>query len=557
MLPSCLRRNIARQFSTLSRSKIPQIKNEPFQHFAKGSVERAALVKALEKQRGECPEVPCVIGGKEIFTGNIKKQVCPADHQHVVCTFHNAGPEEVKAAKKAALEGRETWMRLPVEERLTVFLKAAELMARVHRYEMMAKTMLGVGKTVWQAEIDCSVELIDFWRFAAKYVEDMYAVQPPENEPGVWNRVEYRPLEGFVQAITPFNFAAIGANLPSIPAILGNGVIWKPSSTAILQNYFTFQVLQEAGLPDGTINFLPTSGATIAEHVLQDPDLAAVHFTGSTQVFNSIWRTVAMNMDSYRNYPRLVGETGGKNFHFIHPTADFETAFFNTIRGAFEYQGQKCSATSRCYIPKSQWARWETGFKEVCPQLKMGQPDELDSFLTGVIDESSFDNIRDYIDQASRHSSCELVTGGKCDKTTGYFVQPTVIRTTDPRYRTMCEEIFGPVLTVYVYPDEQLVETLELCDTTATYGLTGSFFAQDRAAITLAHEKLRNASGNFYVNDKCTGAIVGQQPFGGARGSGTNDKAGAGAIFNRFSSMRSIKENFMPLKGYGYPSMEI
>jgi len=328
MLPFSLRRNVIRRFSSLSRPKIPDIKNEPFQHFAKGSTERDLLVKALKKQRGECPEVPCVIGGKEIFTGNIKKQVCPSDHQHVVCTFHNAGPAEVKAAKKAALEGRETWMSLPLEERLTVFLKAAELMARVHRYEMMAKTMLGVGKTVWQAEIDCSVELIDFWRFAAKYVEDMYATQPPENEQGVWNRVEYRPLEGFVQAITPFNFAAIGANLPSIPAILGNGVIWKPSSTSILQNYFTFQVLQEAGLPDGTINFLPTSGAMIAEHVLQDPDLAAVHFTGSTEVFNSIWRTVAMNMENYRTYPRLVGETGGKNFHFIHPSADFETAFF-------------------------------------------------------------------------------------------------------------------------------------------------------------------------------------------------------------------------------------
>lgn len=456
------------------------------------------------------------------------------------------------------MEAKPKWDALPFEDRASIFLKAADLLANKYRYECNAATMLGQGKTVWQAEIDSACETIDFWRFNPKFAEEIYAMQPPKNSKGVWNRVEYRPLEGYVVAISPFNFTAIGANLPTAPALMGNVVLWKPASTAILSNWILFKVLREAGLPDGVINFLPGSGALIGEVLLNSPHFAGLHFTGSTEVFNGIMYKTALNLNKklYKAYPRIVGETGGKDFHFVHKTAEVDNVVNNTIRAAFEYQGQKCSACSRCYFPDNLWPEIRTKMVSALSKIKMGQSDDFESFVSAVIDKNSFNNIKSYIDEAKNNpNDYEIVHGGKCDDSVGWFIEPTLILCKNPKAKLLQEEIFGPVLSVYVYPADKFEETLKLCDETSPYALTGAFFAQDRYAIDTAFKALRNSSGNFYINDKCTGAVVGQQPFGGARASGTNDKAGANLNLLRWVSARSIKESFIPLKHYSYPSV--
>lgn len=474
-------------------------------------------------------------------------------------------------------------------------MKAADLLSTKYRAELCAAVMLGTGKNVWQAEIDAAVELIDFWRFGAKYAAEIYQMQPPVNEKGVWNRMEFRPLEGFVVAISPFNFIAIGGNLNSAPAMyvaprrmcvcvrghssrcaharpltlthtlahapaatvtsMGNTTVWKPASTAILGSYVVYKILKEAGLPDGVINFTPGAGRDVGTHLIKHPNMAGLHFTGGTGTFNHIWREIGENLENYGSYPRIVGETGGKNFHFVHSSADPTHVVMNTIRGAFEYQGQKCSATSRMYAPSNLWPEIKKGLVETLATVKMGCVTEFDSFMCAVIDGASFNNIKGYIDEAKASPECEIIAGGNYDDSVGYFVEPTIIVTTNPRYRSMQEEIFGPVLTIYVYEADKFEETLELCNTTSPYALTGAVFAQDRAAVVKASAALRDAAGNFYINDKCTGSIVGQQPFGGARQSGTNDKSGSAINLLRWTSVRSIKENFIPITDYRYPSV--
>jgi len=447
---------------------------------------------------------------------------------------------------------------IPAEERLAIFTKASWLLSKVYRFDLNAATMLGQGKTVWQAEIDAAAELIDFWRFGAKFVEDMYNKQQEAvlHDDGIWNRLEFRPLEGFCLAISPFNFTAIGGNLCATPAMLGNVGLWKPSSTAVLANYVTYKILEEAGLPKGVINFIPSSGRDVSAHAIGHRDLAAVNFTGSTAVFRDIWATIGGNIENYKSYPRIVGETGGKNFHVVHASADIETVVNATVRGAFEYQGQKCSATSRMYVAKSVWPTLKKRLQEEVAKIKMGAPDDFENFMTAVIDRASFENIKGYIESAKKDASCEIIAGGGCDDSKGWFVQPTIIETTDGATQSIREEIFGPVLTVMAYDDSDFEGVLKLCDETSEYALTGSIFAQDREAVAQATAALRNSAGNFYVNDKSTGSVVAQQPFGGARASGTNDKAGFMSIYNRFCSIRSIKENMLPQRTWQYPSMQ-
>jgi len=534
--------------------QVPAPANEPVRSYAPGSPERASIKRRLDEMLGEEVEIPLVIGGREVRTGDTAKAVCPHDHGHVLATYHQAGAAEVAAAAKAAKAAWKEWSELAWEERLAVFLRAADLLAGPWRDTVNGGTMLNQSKTVFQAEIDSACELADFWRFNPFYARQIYAEQP-FSPPLTWNRVEYRPLEGFVFAVTPFNFTSIGGNLPTAPAIMGNTVLWKPASSSVFSNYQVFRVLQAAGLPDGVINFLPGRASKVGDPVLDHPDFAGIHFTGSTPVFHQMWKTLGENLAKYRSYPRVVGETGGKNFVLAHPSADPAALATALVRGAFEYQGQKCSAASRAYVPRGLWPGVKRRLEEAVGDIRMGAPTDFRCFMAAVIDENSFDRIMEYLAYAKSSPDAEILLGGKGDKSKGYFIEPTVVLTRDLRFRLMEQEIFGPVLTVYVYEDGDLEKTIELADTTSPYALTGAIFAEDRQAIARLTRALRHSAGNFYVNDKPTGAVVGQQPFGGARASGTNDKAGSPANLLRWTSQRALKENFVPPKDFRYPHM--
>ncbi len=541
----------------MSRAAIslpPKPANEPVKEYAPGSPEREQLQRRLAELERDRIEIPLVIGGKDVKTGETFEAVMPHRKKHVLAEVQSGGPEEVQKAIDAAREAREGWARMPWEERAAIFLRAAELLAGPWRATLNAATMLGQSKTAHQAEIDAACELTDFWRFNVEFMTRIYQEQP-ESGPGTWNRLEYRPLEGFVFAVTPFNFTAIGGNLPAAPALMGNTVVWKPASTAAFSAYFVMRLLQEAGLPDGVINLVYGPGATIGDAALASPELAGIHFTGSTAVFNSMWKTVGSNIGDYRNYPRIVGETGGKDFIVAHPTADVEALATAIVRGSFEYQGQKCSAASRVYAPSNLWPELRDRLADEVAALKVGDVSDFSNFMGAVIDRNSFKTQREAIEEAKSAAKTKVLVGGEVDDGDGYFVQPTVIETEDPDFRTMREELFGPVVTTYVYPENKYDDTLDLVDRTAPYGLTGAIFARDRDAIERAHERLEYAAGNFYVNDKPTGAIVGQQPFGGSRASGTNDKAGSMWNLIRWVSPRTIKETFVPPKDYRYPYM--
>lgn len=535
--------------------QVPIPDNEPVLNYGPGSPEKAKLKAALEKLMGQEIEIPLIIGGKEVRTGRFGSCVVPHNHRHRLGQFHQAGPEEVKAAIDAALRARREWAAMPWEERAAIFLRAAEILAREKRYLVNAATMLGLSKTPYQAEIDSACELADFWRFNTYYMEQIYR-QQPRSVPLSWNRVEHRGLESFVFAVTPFNFTSIAGNLPTAPAMMGNTVVWKPASSAVYPAYFVMQILEEAGLPPGVINFIPGPGSTVGDIVLQHPDLAGIHFTGSTETFQNMWKTVGTNIHSYRTYPRLVGETGGKDFIFAHPSADVEALCVAMVRGAFEFQGQKCSAASRAYIPQSIWPELKERLVKMTQELKVGDVTDFTTFMGAVIDKKAFDNIVSYIEYAKNSPEAEILVGGDYDDSVGYFIYPTIVQTTNPKMKLMEEEIFGPVLTVYVYPDEKLEETLELCNTTSPYALTGAIFARDRSAVVAMSRALSETAGNFYVNDKPTGAVVSQQPFGGARASGTNDKAGSMLNLLRWVSQRAIKENLLPPRCYRYPHMD-
>ncbi len=529
----------------------PPPRNEPVKDYAPGSPERAELQARLDEMKGQRLDIPCVIGGEEIRNGDTFEAVMPHDKDHVLADVHQASPAEVEQAITASAEAWEDWHRLPWEERAAVFLRAAELLAGPWRSTLVAATMLNQSKTAHQAEIDAACEVIDFWRFNVEFMVRIYEEQPISS-PGVWNRMEYRPLEGFVFAISPFNFTAIGANLTTSPALMGNSVLWKPASTAAYSSYWTLKLLEEAGLPPGVVNLVYGSGAAIGDPVLASEHLAGVHFTGSTEVFHSIWRTVGENIGHYRNYPRIVGETGGKDFIVAHPSADVDAVATAILRGSFEYQGQKCSAASRVYAPSNLWPKLRERLVEEVGTIAMGDVSDFSNFMGAVIDDKSFARQREAIEHA-RGNNADVIAGGGTDDSEGYFVEPTVIETRDPRDRLMQEEFFGPIVTTYVYPADEWEETLELVDETAPYGLTGAIFSQDRVAIDEAQEALRYAAGNFYVNDKPTGAVVGQQPFGGSRASGTNDKAGSMWNLIRWVSPRTIKETFVPPQDYRYP----
>ncbi len=537
---------------------IPFPQNEPVLSYAPGTPERQKIEEALEELKAKQIDVPLIIGGKEVRTGNLAKISCPHDHSIQLGSFHKAGAKEVQLAIDAAMAAKPAWEKLRWEERAAIFLKAADLLAGPYRFLINAATMLNISKNPFQAEIDAACELIDFLRFNVYFAQQVYEDQPMHSSPQVWNYVQHRPLEGFVFAIAPFNFTAIAGNLPTAPAIMGNTVVWKPASAAVYAPYHFMKLLQEAGLPDGVINFVPGSGSDVGNVCLDSPDFNGIHFTGSTAVFQSMWKQIGNNIadDKYKTYPRIVGETGGKDFVFAHASADLKALATGIIRGAFEYQGQKCSAASRAYIPESLWEPLLAELKEQVGQIKMGDVCEFDNFVNAVIDKSAFSTITQYIDYAAAAADAEIVIGGKYDDSKGFFVEPTVITTTDPHFKTMEEEIFGPVITMYCYKDEDYESTLELCDQTSPYSLTGAVFSQNREAVSLALEKLENASGNFYINDKPTGAVVGQQPFGGGRASGTNDKAGSKQNLMRWVSVRTIKENFVPPQSFKYPFMD-
>ncbi len=535
--------------------KTDKVKNEPVLSYAPGTPEREAVKKAYKQYWNDQIEVPLYIGGKEVYTGKTKNITPPHDHQHIIGKYHKASKEDVQNAIDSALAAREKWANMDWQDRVSIFLKAADLLSGPYRAKMNAMTMIGQSKTVYQAEIDAVAELADFWRFNAKYLQKIYAEQPA-SAPEVWNRMEYRPLEGFVYAVTPFNFTSIAGNLPTSPAMAGNVVVWKPSSTQMYSAKMIMEILKEAGLPDGVINMVAGSATMITEQVLGSPDFAGIHFTGSTDVFQYLWKKIGENIGQYKTYPRIVGETGGKDFVWMYHDADPQAVATALTRGAFEYQGQKCSAASRAYIPESKWDEVYKALKEQIESIKMGSPDDFTNFMTAVISKSAFNKITGYIDQAKKDEEAEVIIGGGYDDSKGYFIEPTVILTKDPHYVTMEEELFGPVLTVYVYKDDQWRDSLDLVDKTSPYGLTGAIFAKDRNVIVEASKKLENAAGNFYINDKPTGAVVNQQPFGGARGSGTNDKAGSMWNLIRWMSVRSIKENFNPPTDYRYPFME-
>ena len=534
--------------------KVPTPVNEPVKSYAPGSPEKAELQARLREMTAEQIEVPLIIGGKEVRTGNTEPLRVPHDHSIQLGTYHKAGEKEVKMAIEAALEARKAWADMPWEHRVSVFLRAAELLTGPWRATLNAATMLGQSKTPHQAEIEAACELSDFWRFNVHYMTQLMGDQPIST-PGIWNRAEYRPLEGFIFAVTPFNFTAIAGNLPTAPAMVGCVSVWKPASSAVYSAYHVMKLLEEAGLPPGVVNFVPGSGRQVGDPVMASPDLAGVHFTGSTEVFQGMWKTIGSNIDKMKYYPRIVGETGGKDFIFVHKSADVDALAVAALRGAFEYQGQKCSAASRMYIPKSLYAPFKERYVAEVKKIKVGDPADFSTFMAAVIDKSAFESITEYIDYARESDEAEFITGGEYDGSKGWFIQPTTIVTTNPRFRTMEEEIFGPVLTIYVYDDDKLDQTLDLCDTTSPYALTGAIFGKDRAAIVYMADRLRNAAGNFYINDKPTGAVVAQQPFGGARASGTNDKAGSAMNLLRWMSMRSIKEALVPPVDWTYPYM--
>ncbi len=534
--------------------KIPAPTNEPVLSYAPGTPERLELKRSLKDLAARSIEIPLVIGGRDVRTGKTTQAVMPHCHHHVLATVEQAGPGEVQAAIAAAQAAWRDWQAWGLERRAAVFLKAADLLATRYRPVLNAATMLGQSKTAYQAEIDAACELIDFFRFNVHFAERLYADQPL-SAPGSWNSLDYRPLEGFVYAITPFNFTSIGGNLPTAPAIMGNTVVWKPAATAALSNYFIMKLLEEAGLPAGVINFVPGPSVEVSERVLADRALAGIHFTGSTEVFQTLWRQAASNLTGYASYPRLVGETGGKDFILAHPSADVDALATALVRGAYEYQGQKCSAASRAYVPDAIWPAVRDRVLEMLAEVKVGDPADFRNFMGAVIDRKAFDKITGYIEAAKQAPGVKLLFGGSADDTDGYFIAPTLLEVDDPRYRTMCEEIFGPVLSVHVFPAARWSEVLRVVDETSPYALTGAVFAQDRRAVEEARDALRYAAGNFYVNDKPTGAVVGQQPFGGARASGTNDKAGSVLNLIRWVSARTVKENFAPPRAFTYPSM--
>lgn len=535
--------------------KVPNPVNEPIYGYLKGSKDRSLLKEALKKTESEVVEIPCIIGGKEVRTGNIYEVRMPHDHQHVLARVHLAGKEELKQAIDAALKAKKEWESLEWFERAKIFLKAADLLAGPWRPVLNAATMLGQSKNAFQAEVDSACEMIDFFRFNAHFYEKILNDQPISS-PGTHNSIDYRPLEGFVFAVTPFNFTAIAGNLPAVPAMVGNTILWKPSETQTLSAYRTMQLFMEAGLPPGVINFVPAPGPVAGEVALAHPELAGVHFTGSTATFNHIYKTVGQNVETYHSYPRIVGETGGKDFVFAHPSADIDAVRVALIRGAFEYQGQKCSAASRAYIPTSMWNRLQSDLISEIQSLKMGDVRDFRNLINAVIDDRSFQKIKGFIDSAKTDAKLKILAGGECDSSKGYFVRPTLLQANDPKARTMCDEIFGPVLTVFVYDDAKVTETLKICNETSPYALTGAILSQDRMAVQKMMSELRHSAGNFYINDKPTGAVVGQQPFGGARKSGTNDKAGSMLNLTRWLSPRTIKENFVPPKSVLYPYMD-
>ncbi len=532
--------------------KVEMPKNEPVKAYLPGSPERASLKKELERQSAQVVQVPMIIGGKEVWTERKTKAVMPHDYAHVIAEAASGGEKELKDAIAAALAARKAWTEMPMEHRVSIFLKAADLIAGPMRDKVNAATMLGQSKTVYQAEID-TCELIDFLRFNVYYLQQIYDRQP-NNTPNVWNRIEYRPLEGFVTAISPFNFTSIGANLPTAPAIAGNVVLWKPATTAVLSNYYVMQALMAAGLPAGVINFVPSRGSDMSKYVLSDPNLAGFHFTGSTEVFSGVYSLVGENIKKYKTYPRLVGETGGKDFIFAHNSADVPGLVAALTRASYEYQGQKCSAASRAFVPASIWPQVKEGMLAEIEKIKIGDITDFTNLMGAVIDASAFKTNKEYIDYAKASEDAEVICGGY-DDSKGYFVYPTLIEAKKPDFKTMVEEIFGPVMTVYVYPDDKLDETLASCDTATSYGLSGAIFADDREAIVKMEDALKGTAGNFYINDKPTGAVIGQQPFGGARASGTNDKAGSEINMYRWLSPRTIKELRVPCLDVTYPYM--
>ncbi len=535
----------------------PAPHNEPVKGYLRGSTERAELEAELARQMSEVIEIPCIINGEEVWTNNVVEQVIPHNHSHVLARVHLAGEKEVKDAIQASLDAHKAWSTMPWEARGAIFLKASAMLAGSRRQEINASTMLNQSKTCHQAEIDSACELIDFWRFNVDYARQIYEdLQPPISPEGVWNQSEIRPLEGFVFSVTPFNFTSIAGNLPSCAAIMGNTGVWKPSRNSYVSNYRIMKLMMDAGLPAGVINFIPGRASVVGDICMSHPDLAGIHFTGSTAVFRKLWRDVANNLENLRSYPRIVGETGGKDFIVAHPNCNEEALIVALLRGAFEFQGQKCSAASRAYVPNSVWNRIEAKYVEEVGKITVGDVADFSTFIGAVIDKKSFDNITGYIDRAHSDPGCSIVTGGNYDDSTGYFVEPTTIVCSDPMYESMQEEIFGPVLSIHVYDDGKFEDILKLCDSTSEYALTGSIFATKREDIEVAKDALRFSAGNFYINDKPTGAVVGQQPFGGARGSGTNDKAGSPLNLLRWVSPRSIKETFTPPTDWGYGFLE-
>ena len=532
---------------------VPVPTNEPVYTYAPGTKERELLQAAIAEARAQEVDVPMYIGGKEIRTDKLGDLTPPHDHKHILGRYHKGDKSHVTAAIDAALAAKADWENLPWEQRAAIFLKAAELTSSKYRYKLNAATMLGQSKNPYQAEIDAACEFTDFLRFNVAYMSEIYAQQPPANSKGVWNRVEQRPLEGFVFALTPFNFTAIAGNLPSCVAMMGNVVVWKPSNTQIYSANVLMEIFKEAGVPDGVINLIYVSGPEAGDVIFNHPDFAGIHFTGSTGVFQDIWKSIGTNIHQYKTYPRIVGETGGKDFILAHPSADLKVLNTALVRGAFEYQGQKCSAASRAYVPASLWPTLKGMMEKDMKSFKIGGTEDFSNFINAVIDEKAFDKIASYIDRAKASNDAEVVIGGEYDKSKGYFIHPTVILAKTPDYETLSEELFGPVLTIYVYEDSKWEETLSLVDKTSIYALTGAVIGQDRYAVDQATKALRNAAGNFYINDKCTGAVVGQQPFGGARGSGTNDKAGSMINLLRWVSPRTIKETFNPDTDYKYP----